>query len=125
MKERGRSSPSTVRRETGELISTQTELSRPVGPQKGAQRPLRYGEYYWTDDENEQAYIFATDLPTRFLFVELFRHLVTLETNDNITLDSTKRANFGSSCGTRHGTDSDIKRRRRRGSTVIRELAVI
>lgn len=77
------------------------------------------------DDENQRAHIFATDLPTRFLLVESLRSVVALETDDNITFNGSKRTYFRGSCGTRHGTDRDIKWCRRRGGTVICELAVV
>jgi hypothetical protein len=87
----------------------QTELSPLVDPQKEGQPPGRVAVNTIERDNKKDAYIFATDLPTRFLLVESFGELVTFKTDDDITLNGTKRADFGSSCGTRHGTNGNIK----------------
>lgn len=72
-------------------------------------------------------HIFSANLPTRFLLLQLLRHLVTLlaEPDDDITLDRSQRTDSRGARGVCHRTDRDRERRAGGSLAIVSQFTMI
>lgn len=70
-------------------------------------------------------HIFPTDFPAGLFLVQLLGDIITLETDDDVTLYGTQRADLRCTSRAGHRTDSDVEWSRRGRGTVVGKLAVV
>lgn len=79
----------------------------------------------WHRSTKKATHVFARDLPSRLLLVQLISDRIARQPNNDITLDSPQTSNTRRSSKFRHRTNRVFERRRRRCSAIVRQLAVV